>query len=67
MKKVNRQKQHHQPPENASRNLSLKTRGRKNLRRMKVKTRKRKMTVMQRVVQRLTVQSPTERIHFNCR
>ena len=46
MKKANRQKQHHQPPENASGNLSLKLRSEKNLSRMKVKTRKRKMTVM---------------------
>ena len=49
MKKANRQMQHHEPQENASENLSLKTnteRSRKNLRRMKVKTRKRKITVM---------------------
>ena len=46
MKKANRQKQHHQPPENASGNLSLKTRSRTNLRRMKVKTRKGSMTEM---------------------
>ena len=46
MKKANRQKQHHQPPENASGNLSLKKRRQRNLRRMKLKMRKRKMTVM---------------------
>ena len=46
MEKANRQKQHHQPPESASGNLTLETRSRKKLRRMKVKTRKRKMTVM---------------------
>ena len=46
MRKANRQKQHHQPPENTSGNLSLKTGSRKKLRRMKVKTKKRKMTVM---------------------